>query len=55
MRGAFYGDWPLEAVEYLANPAWIPLIEKHRQASQDAAAFANSFATALAACRQPSP
>ncbi len=54
LRGLFHGDWPLEAVEHLAGPAWIPLVELHRQNAdpEDAARFASSFDAALAACRQ---
>ena len=54
LRGPFHGDWPLEAVEHLASPAWIPLVELHRQNAdpEDAARFASSFDSALAACRQ---
>ena len=54
LRGPFYGDWPLEAVELLPSPAWVPLIELHRQKLDpgDAAGFARSFEAALAACRE---
>lgn len=54
LRGPFHGGWPLEAVEHLASPAWIPLVELHRQNAdpEDAARFASSFDSALAACRQ---
>jgi HEAT repeat protein len=57
LRGPFHGDWPLEAVEHLASRAWIPLIERHRQNAdpEDAAHFASSFDSALAACRRSSP
>lgn len=53
LRDAFHGDWPLEAVEHLAGPEWIPLLELHRQAAgpEDAMRFASSFEHALAACR----
>lgn len=54
LRGPFFGDWPLEAVEHFASPDWIPLIELHRQAAAptDALRFESSFETALAACHQ---
>lgn len=57
LRGPFFGDWPLEAAEHLASPAWIPLIELHRQAAdpEDTIRFASSFETALAACHQSDP
>jgi HEAT repeat protein len=53
LRGPFYGDWPLEAVEHLAKPGWIPLIELHHQNAdpEDARRFASSFDKALKACR----
>ena len=54
LRGPFHGDWPLEAVEHLAGPEWLPLVEAHRRAAdpEDAAGFASSFEAALKACRQ---
>jgi hypothetical protein len=57
LRGPFHGDWPLEAVEHLSSPEWIPFVELHRQNAdpEDAARFASSFDSALAACRQVAP
>jgi hypothetical protein len=54
LRGPFHGDWPLEAVEHLAGPEWLPLVEAHRQAPdpEDADRFAASFEAALTACHQ---
>lgn len=53
LRGPFYGDWPLEAVEHFASEKWIPLIELHRKKTEpeDAIRFSNSFKTALDARR----
>lgn len=53
LRGPFHGDWPLEAIEHLAKPEWIPLIERHRENAHpdDALRFTSSFENALKACR----
>lgn len=53
LRGPFYGDWPLEAVEHLAAAVWIPLIELHRRNvdTEDTVRFATSFEAAIKACR----